>query len=236
MCRARFAAGPAALAADDAQRPPKELWDEFPLEPSATPAQAAPQATRSPVATRVQEESDGMPPGALIALLAAAAVVGGVAGRTATRLIRRHAGTADAADVHNGQPREPAPHPQDDAGANGRERPTGRSPDRMARPHAAREHGTEAIAPGPNDGAARPHAAQAHSTERDHPSPNDRAARPHAAQAHSTEASEPSPPDRAARPHAAQAHSTEASEPSPNDTAARPHAAQATAPRRASRA
>jgi hypothetical protein len=83
-------AAPAAPA-QEVERPPTELWDEFPLEATATPSPApgatTPQATPSPRVVR-EPASDGMSPPALVALLIAAAGLGALAARTATRRLR----------------------------------------------------------------------------------------------------------------------------------------------------
>jgi hypothetical protein len=57
-----------AAPAQEVERPPTELWDEFPLEATATPSPAAatPQATPSPHVVR-QPESNGMSAPALAA-------------------------------------------------------------------------------------------------------------------------------------------------------------------------
>jgi hypothetical protein len=82
-----------AAPAQEVERPPTELWDEFPLEATATPSPAAatPQATPSPHVVR-QPESNGMSAPALAALLIVAAGVGALAARTATRRLRPSVG------------------------------------------------------------------------------------------------------------------------------------------------
>jgi hypothetical protein len=85
---------PAAGAAQE--QPPKKLWDEFPLEPTATPAVATPQATPTARVIRVSEPDEGISPGALLALLVGAAGFGGIAARMAARRLP-HA-TSDAAE------------------------------------------------------------------------------------------------------------------------------------------
>lgn len=81
---------PALAAAQDVERPPKELWDEFPLEPSVTPSPATtPASTPARGVTMQNEREDGMPSGALIALMVAAAGIGAVAARMATRRLPR---------------------------------------------------------------------------------------------------------------------------------------------------
>jgi hypothetical protein len=76
-----------AAPAQEVERPPTELWDEFPLEATPTPAAATPQATPTPRVVR-EPASGGMSPPALVALLIAAAGVGALAARTATRRLR----------------------------------------------------------------------------------------------------------------------------------------------------
>ncbi len=90
LCSALALAAPAVAAAQNEDRPPKELWDEFPLEATATPAGATappagagPQPTPSPLAR--ERDSGGMPTAMLIALLIVAAVVGALAARPAGR-------------------------------------------------------------------------------------------------------------------------------------------------------
>jgi hypothetical protein len=107
---------PAATAAQ--KQPPKELWDEFPLEPTATPAVATPQATPSPRVVRVTEPDDGMSPGALAALLLAAAGVGALAARTAARRLKPQVVTPQLGpSVPNGKATRPVadPRPRTDA-------------------------------------------------------------------------------------------------------------------------
>ena len=72
---------PAAAAAGDDARGPKQLWEEFPLEPAATPAASATTSGARPAAsaTRAPEEEEGMSPLLLAALLAAAIGVGALA-------------------------------------------------------------------------------------------------------------------------------------------------------------
>jgi hypothetical protein len=82
---------PVANAQDDAQSP-QELWNEFPLEPSPTPARGAspvatPQATRP--AVEPAPKSGDEPVTLLVALLAAAGVLGAVAAHDAARRLRR---------------------------------------------------------------------------------------------------------------------------------------------------
>jgi hypothetical protein len=91
---------PAAAAAQE--QPPKQLWDEFPLEPTATPATASPQATSSPRVVQVRERDDGMAPVALLALLVTAAGVGAIAAHMAARRLPRTplpAATSTAGEV-----------------------------------------------------------------------------------------------------------------------------------------
>src|SRR5215218_7417065 len=84
-----FAASPVPAAAQDVDRPPEELWDEFELEPSATPG-ATPEATATPRTRGVEApDDDGMAPGALIGLMLAAAGVGAIAARLALRRLPR---------------------------------------------------------------------------------------------------------------------------------------------------
>jgi hypothetical protein len=101
---------PAAAAA---QQRPNELWDEFPLEPTATPAVATPQATPSPRVVRVSEPDNGMSPGALAALLLAAAGVGALAARTAARRLRPQVVTPRLGpSVPNGKATRPVTDPR----------------------------------------------------------------------------------------------------------------------------
>ena len=80
---ALLVAAPVSIGAD---KPPKELWDEFPLDatPEPTPAAEAPAPTPAPSAQpqeRVVSEDDGggMATPALLALLIGAAGLGGAA-------------------------------------------------------------------------------------------------------------------------------------------------------------
>jgi hypothetical protein len=100
---------PALATGQDVEKPPTELWDEFPLEPSVTPSPATtPASTPARGVTAQNEREDGMPSGALIALMVAAAGMGAVAARMAARRVPRanRALTAGA---------EPAPAPRAEA-------------------------------------------------------------------------------------------------------------------------
>jgi hypothetical protein len=165
LCTAiALATGPAAFAADDPERPPTELWNEFPLEPSATPSKATPDASPSPSKAPARQ-SDGMPAGAVVALLAAAAGVGGLGVFTATRTMRRHAGGVEAAaPVRRAKPiSRPPRSSQDDALAAARDATRRGLEDARARRRAANGQSTETTAqptePSARDTTARPHAA-----------------------------------------------------------------------------
>jgi hypothetical protein len=124
---AALAALPAGAAAQE--QPPKELWDEFPLEPTATPAAATPEATPTPRVVRVSEPDDGMSPGVLLALLVAAAGFGGIAAKIAAqRLSRATPDAAKGAPTANGKA---APATRGDA-------PSPPSPVNLATPMARR--------------------------------------------------------------------------------------------------
>jgi len=118
-----LAAAPAAAPAQNVKRPPAELWDEFPLEPSPSASPAAPQATgRSPRAVPV-EDSDRVSRAALIALLLGAAATGAVAKIAVSRgRARRRRAAAGSALTHavrqperRAEPAPPLPAPQSDA-------------------------------------------------------------------------------------------------------------------------
>jgi hypothetical protein len=85
-------AAPALAVGQDVERPPQELWDEFPLEPSATPVPPTPTAQAQAKPSRVvkvQDDDGGMESGALIALMVAAGGVGAIAARLAARRLPR---------------------------------------------------------------------------------------------------------------------------------------------------
>jgi hypothetical protein len=107
VCGVLALAGSATFAgAQDAARPPNELWDEFPLEPTATPAAAAATQTPTPEVVEVKEPSGGMSPIALIGLVLFAGAVGGLAARLAARRLPsqrvRATGGELAAERQNG--------------------------------------------------------------------------------------------------------------------------------------
>jgi len=90
-----LAAAPAASPAQKVKRPPTELWDKFPLEPSPSASPATPEPTgRTP---RV-EDADGVSPAVLIASLLGAAGTGAAAlialSRVRARRRRAAAGSA----------------------------------------------------------------------------------------------------------------------------------------------
>jgi hypothetical protein len=189
---------PVQAAAQDAERPPKELWDKFPLEPSATPAATPAAATPATPSPRVVEvpADDGMAPGALIALMVAAAGIGGIAARVAVRQLPRRAKSAvDRAEAPQPErtPEErAAPEPARDAPAPARDAP----------PPAAAPRNAKA-APAPNGNAAPPRDAKAAPSRsakaapepaRDAPPP---AARPRDAKPASPANAEAAPPRRA---------------------------------------
>jgi hypothetical protein len=100
---------PALATGQDVEKPPKALWDAFPLEPSVTPSPAsAPASTPARGVTMRNEREDGIPSGALIALMVAAAGIGAVAARMAARRVPR---TKRALTVGT----EPAPAPRAEA-------------------------------------------------------------------------------------------------------------------------
>ena len=81
---------PALAAGQDAERPQKELWDEFTLEPSATPSPAARLAsTPAGGVTMPNESEERMTSGALIWLMVVAAGIGAVAARVTARRLPR---------------------------------------------------------------------------------------------------------------------------------------------------
>jgi hypothetical protein len=175
LCTAiALATGPAAFAADDLERPPTELWNEFPLEPSATPSKATPEASPSPSKAPARQ-SDGMPAGVLVALLAAAAGMVGLGAFTATRTMRRHAGGVEAAaPVRRANPISRPPRPsQGDALAAARDATRRRLEDARAR--AANGQSTETTAqptkPSARDTTARPRAANGASEQHAVPAP-----------------------------------------------------------------
>src|SRR5215218_8009114 len=91
-------AAPAVSTAQKGDRQPRELWDKFPLEPSATPSQAAPQPTASKPRVVRDEDSGGISAGALIALLLGAAGIG-VAAHTAVRRMSARPGAAEVSTI-----------------------------------------------------------------------------------------------------------------------------------------
>src|SRR5215217_7156326 len=84
-------AAPAVLA-QNREGPPKELWDEFPLEPSPTPSAVpsaqAPQATPTPEVRVVEDSGGGLSPVALTGLLLVAGIIGAAAAAAAARRVR----------------------------------------------------------------------------------------------------------------------------------------------------
>lgn len=107
-------AGPTPAAAQKSDRPPKELWDPFPLEPSATPARADPKP--GPLRVVHVPKSDGLSQTALAALMVAAAGLGAL---TAAAIRPRYRcgspafahGAAKPAAVKRARVAEPAPRP-----------------------------------------------------------------------------------------------------------------------------
>jgi hypothetical protein len=75
-------AAPGLARAQGSERPPQQLWEQYPLEPTATPAGAASEPSPSRVVP--DRVSDGLPTAAIIVLMLAAAGVGGLAALTAS--------------------------------------------------------------------------------------------------------------------------------------------------------
>jgi hypothetical protein len=88
---ALLVAAPLSIGAD---KPPKELWDEFPLDATPTPGAQAPERTAAPSAqpqraeTQPEDDSGGISMPALVALLVGAAGLGGGAVFVASRRMR----------------------------------------------------------------------------------------------------------------------------------------------------
>src|SRR5215207_4815063 len=108
---ALVASTPAVAQKGDA---PRELWDEFPLEPTTTPSAATPEPTR-PAPVTVTREDGGIATGVLIALMLTATALGALTAYTASRRRVRSrvlapAGRSPAGNgVHVPKRAEPAP-------------------------------------------------------------------------------------------------------------------------------
>jgi hypothetical protein len=103
LCAAvALATAPAVPAADGVERAPERLWDEFPLEPNATPSQAAAPRPSRPRIVRVRDDG-GTSGRTIVALMLAAACLGAVTAYATRRRLPR--------DGWRGAPRPAAASP-----------------------------------------------------------------------------------------------------------------------------
>ena len=108
-------AAPALAPGQEVERPPTKLWDEFPLEPSATPATAPTSEATSEATptTRVVEVpgEDGMATAELIALIIGASGIGAIAAHFALRKLPRAPARAAAVQTSGTRTAKPTAAP-----------------------------------------------------------------------------------------------------------------------------